>query len=124
MRSWDRWGRNSTHAGGVEEGQSAARVQIMESSAGVSKWSGVEAGGCQLASAAGQHPMSTHSKLGLGQGDNQLLRWSDGLLCKRQAALRADPPQAWGPSLAFVSRARERYSGVLRHGAMRIVCCG
>ena len=35
MRSWDRWGRNSTHAGGVEEGQSAKRVQIMECSAGV-----------------------------------------------------------------------------------------
>ena len=33
-----RWGRNSTDTGGVEEGQSAARVQIMESSAGVSKW--------------------------------------------------------------------------------------
>ena len=28
-------GRNSTHAGGVEESQSAKRVQIMESSAGV-----------------------------------------------------------------------------------------
>ena len=35
MRPWDRWGRHSTHAGGVEEGQSAKRVQIMECSAGV-----------------------------------------------------------------------------------------